>query len=100
MSDPILGAGAGALALPEPAKPKNAAQAARQFEAMLIAQMLRNARGEQDDPTSDTMWDVAAQHFSQLLADNGGMGLAKVITRGLFTDSAHNAPGLRSREGR
>ena len=67
-------------------KPKNAGEAATQFEALLIAQMLRMAHessegalGGEKDPTGDTMWDMAAQQFSQLMAANGGIGLAKLI---------------------
>jgi Rod binding domain-containing protein len=76
-------------AIPETPKPKNAADAAKQFEALLIAQLLRNAHGSsssmggEEDSTSETMWDVAAQQFSQLLAEKGGLGLATLITRGL-----------------
>jgi Rod binding domain-containing protein len=48
--------------------------------------MLRSAReaaSEQDDSTAETMFDVAGQQFAQMLADRGGLGLAKLITRGL-----------------
>jgi Rod binding domain-containing protein len=68
-------------------KPKNAAEAAKQFEGLLIAQMLRSARevagSESDDPTAETMFDVAGQQFAQMLADRGGLGLAKLIAKGL-----------------
>ena len=71
-------------------KPKNAAEAAKQFEALLIAQMLRTAHessggsfGDGDDSGSDTMFDVAGQQFAQVMANNGGLGLAKMITQGL-----------------
>lgn len=67
------------------AKPKNAAEAAQQFEALLLGQMLQNVHASDDsrDPTSDTMWDMAAQQFAQVLSKNGGLGLAKLITSGL-----------------
>ena len=70
-------------------KPKNAADAAKQFEAMLLAQVLRTGHEEEDDslgekdPTGDTMLDMASQQFSQMLAQRGGIGLAKMITKGL-----------------
>lgn len=66
-------------------KPKNATEAAQQFEAMLLAQMLRAAHSQEDgqDSTTETMWDMAAQQFSQVLAKNGGLGLAKLISGGL-----------------
>lgn len=72
------------------AKPKNAAEAAKQFEALLIAQMLRTAHestggslDESGDSSGDTMFDVAGQQFAQVMANNGGLGLAKMITEGL-----------------
>jgi Rod binding domain-containing protein len=70
---------------PDQAKPRNAPEAAKQFEALLLAQMLRTAHGEeeQEDQTGDTMWDMAAQQFAQVMAENGGMGLAKLVTQGL-----------------
>ncbi len=72
------------------AKPKNGAEAAKQFEALLIAQMLRTAHesagdslDDGDSSSADTMFDVAGQQFAQVLANNGGLGLAKMITAGL-----------------
>lgn len=66
-------------------KPKNAPEAAQQFEAMLLAQMLRTAHSQEEgqDSTTETMWDMAAQQFSQVLSKNGGLGLAKLISGGL-----------------
>jgi Rod binding domain-containing protein len=71
-------------------RPKNAAQAAKQFEALMIAQMLRTAHesssGSLDadsDSSADTMFDVAGQQFAQILANNGGLGLAKTVLQGL-----------------
>jgi Rod binding domain-containing protein len=71
-----------ATATPTPAKVEDAA---RQFEALMIAQMLRTAREntEDQDSSASTMLDVADQHFSQVLANNGGLGLAKLIVNGL-----------------
>lgn len=73
-------------ATPEP-RPKDAAEAARQFEALLLAQLLREARqssaADDQDSTQDTMWDVAAQHFAQVMAKNGGLGIARLIRSGL-----------------
>lgn len=59
--------------------------AAKQFEALMIAQMLRTAREntEDGDSSSSTMLDVADQQFSQVLSNNGGLGLAKLIVKGL-----------------
>ena len=59
--------------------------AAKQFEALMIAQMLRTAREntEDQDSSGSTMLDLADQHFSQVLANNGGLGLAKLVVKGL-----------------
>ena len=69
-------------AAPTPSKVEDAA---RQFEALMIAQMLRTARENTEDPDSSasTMLDVADQQFSHVLANNGGLGLAKLIVKGL-----------------
>jgi len=66
-------------------RPKNAAEAAQQFEALLLGQMLQDVHTseESEDPTSAPMWDMAAQQFAQVLSKNGGLGLAKLIAAGL-----------------
>jgi Rod binding domain-containing protein len=65
--------------------------AAKQFEALMIAQMLRTAREDTEDgnSSSSTMLDVADQQFSQVLASNGGLGLAKLIVKGLHQGQAN-----------
>jgi Rod binding domain-containing protein len=78
-----------AIASPELPAPTGAPTkvegAAKQFEALMIAQMLRTAREntEDEDSSTSTMLDVADQQFSQVLANNGGLGLAKLIVKGL-----------------
>ena len=71
----------------EPAKARDAAQ---QFEALLIGQMLRGAReggkgwlGSSEDTAGDCATDFAEQQFAAVLSQNGGLGLANIITRGL-----------------
>jgi Rod binding domain-containing protein len=71
-------------------KPKNAADAARQFEALMIAQMLRTAHesasdslGGEGGSSSDVIFDMAGQQFAQVLANSGGLGLARMIVEGL-----------------
>lgn len=67
------------------APPTKVEGAAKQFEALMIAQMLRTAREntEDQDSSGSTMLDVADQQFSQVLANNGGLGLAKLVVKGL-----------------
>ena len=88
MTGPVFSTpGAATLGTPEQPKPKNAAEAAKQFEALMIAQMLRSARetasSGQEDSTGETMFDLAGQQFAQMMANNGGFGLAKLIAAGL-----------------
>jgi Rod binding domain-containing protein len=67
-------------------------EAAKQFEALLIGQMLRSVReagaDDDEDNASATMYDVADQQFSQLLANNGGLGLSRMIASGLEKEAS------------
>jgi Rod binding domain-containing protein len=67
------------------AAPTKVEGAAKQFEALMIAQMLRTAREntEDQDSSGSTMLDLADQQFSQVLANNGGLGLAKLVVNGI-----------------
>jgi Rod binding domain-containing protein len=84
-----LPAGAGALAL-EPAHPANARDAAQQFEALLLAQIMRSEResgngwlGSGGDATGESAIDFAEQQLALLLSRQGGLGLAGLISSGL-----------------
>ena len=87
---------AASLAGATPAKPRTAAEAATQFEGILIAQMLRSAReasgSESEDQTAETMFDIAGQQFSQMLAERGGLGLGKIIAKGLTSSTGAETP--------
>ena len=73
------------------AKPSNAKEAATQFEGLLIAEMLRSAHeaspggldGDDEDSQSSTLFDLAAEQFAQMMAKQGGFGIARVVTSGL-----------------
>jgi Rod binding domain-containing protein len=67
------------------APPTKVEGAAKQFEALMIAQMLRTAREntEDENSTSSSMLDLADQQFSQVLANNGGLGMANLIVKGI-----------------
>ena len=73
------------------AAPTKVEGAAKQFEALMIAQMLRTAREDTEDgnSSSSTMLDVADQQFSQVLANNGGLGLAQLVVKGLNQGQAN-----------
>lgn len=67
-------------------------QAASEFEALLIAQMLKNSRAASGGLSSDdddgeeansTMIELGEQQFAQALAASGGLGIAKMVVAGL-----------------
>ena len=87
------------LSLPIPSAeptPHKVEDAARQFESLLIAQLLQSARDSaregfregEDGAQSDTILGMAEQQFAQVLARNGGLGLARLVMQGL----QHPAP--------
>ena len=70
-----------------PAKIKDAAQ---QFEALLIGQIMQSMEesgkgwlGTGDDPSGDCATEYAEQAFATALSKNGGLGLANLIAAGL-----------------
>lgn len=75
------------------AQPKKAADAAKQFEGLLLGQMLKSARdatsGDEEDSSGQTMLDVADQQFAQVLANRGGIGLAQLAVKGLNQGASH-----------
>ena len=79
-------------ALPDPGRSRDPARirdAAQQFEALLLGQILRSARenggwlGSGSDSSADCATSFAEQHLSAMLAQQGGFGLTEVITHGL-----------------
>jgi Rod binding domain-containing protein len=69
----------------DPAKVRNAAG---QFEALLIGQILHSAReggwlGAPEDASSDCATDYAEQQFAAVMAQAGGLGIARMVERGL-----------------
>jgi Rod binding domain-containing protein len=91
---PQTGAGASQPSKSDPAKIE---QAAKGFESLLISQILKSSHaagssdwlgsGDDDDPSGDTATELAEEQFAQALASGGGLGLAKLITQGLVTES-------------
>lgn len=76
----------------DPTRPKTLAAAAKQFEALLIAQLLKSAResgsgewtGEKDGPLS-SLQEIAEQNLAEVLASQGGFGLADMIVSQIET---------------
>jgi Rod binding domain-containing protein len=64
--------------------PRKIGEAASQFEALLIKQMLQSARPEDgDEDQNSTLLDLGDQQFAQALASRGGLGIAKMVIVGL-----------------
>lgn len=64
---------------------------ARQFESLLLAQILKSAReagssswlGTGEDQAGDSAMALAEEHLAEALAQRGGLGLASLISSGL-----------------
>lgn len=92
MSAPVtLGSITGGVAPPASPPPRNVAEAARQFEALLIAQLLKAAHGEDqgwlgtgEDTGDSTASSLAEEQFAQALAQSGGLGLSSQIVSKLL----------------
>jgi Rod binding domain-containing protein len=84
---PLARAKAGGIASQDPRKIRDAAQ---QFEALLLAQILESAHtsgsgwfGSGGDSSSDCATSFAQQQLANMMAEHGGLGLADVISTGL-----------------
>lgn len=73
------------------------ADAARQFEALMIGQILKSAHGSgsggwlgagDDDDSSSTAIQMAEEYLGQAVASGGGLGIARMVVR----DVAATAP--------
>lgn len=71
--------------------PEKIKDAASQFEALLIGQILKTAHEDSDqgslggdsDPASASAMDFANEYFARAMAAKGGLGLTKMIVAGL-----------------
>src|SRR5579863_4897896 len=72
--------------------PEKIQKAATDFEALLIAQMLKSAResgggmtgdADEQDETNSTMLELGEQQMAQALSSSGGLGIAKMVIAGL-----------------
>jgi Rod binding domain-containing protein len=70
--------------------PDKVHDAAQQFEALLIGQIMRTERqsgsgwlGSGEDSSAECATDYAEQQFAAVLAQQGGLGLATMVAKGL-----------------
>jgi Rod binding domain-containing protein len=81
------------------ASPTKAQTAAKDFESILIGQMLHSVRengsswlGTGDDDASATAFGLGEDELAKALSASGGLGLARVIASGLETKSRADDP--------
>jgi len=84
---------AGAMGPPKKDTSAKIRQAATDFEALLLGQMLKSARegsgggltgyGADDGQENSTLVELGEQQFAQALASSGGLGIAKMVVTGL-----------------
>jgi Rod binding domain-containing protein len=71
--------------------PQKIHDAAQQFEALLISQLMRQMREasgpEQSDQSSTSILEMAEQEFARVMSAGGGLGLAKLVIGGLSQGS-------------
>ena len=73
------------------AAPSKIADAAKQFEALMLAELLKTSRessdggwlGTGEDQAGGLALDMAEQQFAQAMSARGGLGIAKMVTAGL-----------------
>lgn len=90
MTTPILSA-IPLLGISAESKPARVEDAAQQFESLLIHQMMQSVwesapdgLGEEGSGSEGSvMRDLACQQFAQMLAKHGGIGLTRLIVKGL-----------------
>jgi len=97
MTDTILALGSGfrAVDLNPPGAgrrddPSRIHHAAQQFESLLVAQILKTARsdsegwlGTGDDQAGSSAMEIAEEQLAQALSSRGGLGLSRMIEKGL-----------------
>ena len=84
-----------AQADPKSADSRKVESAARDFETLLLAQMLRSARegasawgGSDSDGTTDSIMEMAEQQIANALSSAGGLGLSNLVVQGLQKPAA------------
>jgi Rod binding domain-containing protein len=93
----LLGLG-GVLAPHESAGPRRTKHVAREFESLLIAQLMRSMRGGEqswlgggDSQSGAAIAEFAEQAVARALASGGGLGLASLVEQGLGRDPSEDA---------
>jgi Rod binding domain-containing protein len=90
--DSILAAGADPTSMAKKPKddPTKVLNAAKQFEALLVSQMMKSMQdaeggwlGTGEDQSSSAAMEYGQEAFAQAMSASGGLGLAKMVAAGL-----------------
>jgi Rod binding domain-containing protein len=84
-------ADATSLAAKSKDNPDKVLNAAKQFESLLIAQLMKSMQDNEggwlsagdDDQSSSAAMEYGQEAFAQAMSANGGLGLAKMVASGL-----------------
>lgn len=97
-----VGIGAATMAPQPDQQDKKTVKAAKDFEALLISQMLKSMRSEKsgwlgsgdesDEDSNDAILSLGEQEIAQALSAGGGLGLAKTIEAGLTKRTTNPTP--------
>ena len=97
LSTPGLSTGIG-VSISKTDTPQKTQAAAAQFEALLVGQILKAAHEEDggwlgagEDKTASSAIQMADEYFARAITAHGGLGLAKMITKGLDKAAADAA---------
>ncbi|HWR49644.1 MAG TPA: hypothetical protein VN428_00955 [Bryobacteraceae bacterium] len=87
--------------------PTKIREAAEQFEAVLIGQLLRSMRasesggwlGTGEDAAGGSMMEIAEEHLAGVMAAQGGIGLANLVNQGI-ADAQKDVSRVAEAKGR
>jgi Rod binding domain-containing protein len=85
----IAGLSQQGLAAPPKDTPEKVHDAAKQFESLLIGQMMKSMHDAEggwlgsEDQSGSTAMEYAEESFAQAMANNGGLGIASLVSKGL-----------------
>jgi flagellar protein FlgJ len=97
----ILTAGSGSASSAQAKdSPEKIREAASQFEALLISQILKTAHegdgegwmGTGEDKTAASAMELGDEFFARSIAAHGGLGLAKMVAAGLARAASSSSP--------
>jgi Rod binding domain-containing protein len=87
---------AAGMSAPRPAEdPAKIRDAAKQFESLLIGQMMKSMHdseggwlGTGEDQSSSSAMEYGQEIFAQAMSASGGLGLANMVAKGLHSTTA------------